>query len=190
MDPTPPSLLQRLCQPGPPPDRCAAWDRFVDLYGPLLLYWARQRGLGEDDARDLVQDVFARLLEKLPHFTYEPGRRFRGYLYTLTRNCWCDRLRRRGQEPAGGAALDRLEVPDGLEEFREAEHRQHLVRRALAVMRAEFEPATWQACWQVVAEGKSAAEAAAALGLSENAVYIARYRVLRRLRRELEGLLD
>jgi RNA polymerase sigma-70 factor (ECF subfamily) len=57
-------------------------------------------------------------------------------------------------------------------------------------MQAEFEATTWKACWAVVVEDRPAAQVATELGISPNAVYIARSRVLRRLRRELEGLLD
>jgi RNA polymerase sigma-70 factor (ECF subfamily) len=184
METTPASLLQLLREPG----QEQAWARFVDLYGPLLLHWARRR-LPEDEAPELVQEVFARLLEKLPGFTYEPGKRFRGYLYRVTLHCWHDWLRHRGREPVGDAAAEAA-APDNVAEFREDEHRRYLVRRALAVMRTEFEPATWRACWEVAAEGRPAAEVAAELGMSTNAVYIARHRVLRRLRQELEGLLD
>jgi RNA polymerase sigma-70 factor (ECF subfamily) len=186
METTSTSLLRLLREPG----RQRAWERFVDLYGPLLLHWARQR-LPEDEAEELVQEIFTRLLEKLPQFTYEPGKRFRGWLYTVALHCRHDWLRRRGREPAGGApAVEEAAGPDNVAEFREEEHRRYLVRRALAVMRAEFEPATWRACWEVAAEGRPAAEVAAELGISPNAVYIARHRVLRRLRQELDGLLD
>jgi len=185
MDSTPVSLLQRLRQPEPGD----AWERFVDLYGPLLLYWARRSGLSEEDAADVVQEVFTRLVRELPRFRYEPGKRFRGWLFTLTRNYIRDHLRRRQTVPAGDA-VDQLAAPDPVAAFAEEEYRQYLVRRALAVMQAEFEPATWQACWQFVVEGKSAAAVAAALGLSENAVYLAKFRVVHRLRRELEGLLE
>jgi RNA polymerase sigma-70 factor (ECF subfamily) len=57
-------------------------------------------------------------------------------------------------------------------------------------MQSDFQPATWRACWEHVAEGRPAAEVAAELGMTEGAVYVARCRVLRRLRSELEGLLD
>ncbi len=57
-------------------------------------------------------------------------------------------------------------------------------------MRGEFRQATWKACWEHAVAGKSAAEVAAALGMSENAVYVASSRVLSRLRQELDGLLD
>jgi RNA polymerase sigma-70 factor (ECF subfamily) len=81
-------------------------------------------------------------------------------------------------------------VPDTAQAFWETEYRQMLAARALEIMRAEFEPATWQACWETVVSGRPAAEVASELGLTTNAVYLARSRVLRRLRCELQGLLD
>jgi RNA polymerase sigma-70 factor (ECF subfamily) len=138
-----------------------------------------------------VQDVFTRLVEELPRFTYDPGRRFRGWLYTVARNHLRNRLVRSRHVPiAGDASPDDLPGPDPVEDVWEREHRQFLVRRALEVMRADFEPATVRACWQLVVEGRPAAEVGAAPGLSANAAYLARLRVLRRLRQELEGLLD
>jgi RNA polymerase sigma-70 factor (ECF subfamily) len=102
MNPTPVSLLERLRRP----DERAAWDRFVELYTPLLYYWARRAGLQESDAADLVQDVFALLVQKLPEFTYEPGRSFRAWLHTVTLNKWRERHRRRAaMEAAVGEPL-------------------------------------------------------------------------------------
>jgi RNA polymerase sigma-70 factor (ECF subfamily) len=79
---------------------------------------------------------------------------------------------------------------DPSEEIAEAEYRSYLVDRALQLMKTDFEPTTWQACWSYVAEGRPATEVASELGISVNAVHLAKARVLRRLRRELEGLLD
>ena len=62
--------------------------------------------------------------------------------------------------------------------------------RALELMRTNFQPTTWKACWELIVNGRSAAEVATELGISENAVYLAKGRVLRVLRRELQGLLD
>ncbi len=70
------------------------------------------------------------------------------------------------------------------------EYREHLTGRALEIMRAEFQPATWHAFWALVIEGRSGREVARQFGLTVNAVYIARSRVLRRLRLELDGLLE
>jgi RNA polymerase sigma-70 factor (ECF subfamily) len=74
--------------------------------------------------------------------------------------------------------------------FEEQEYRSFLVNRALELMRSEFRDETWQACWQHVVEGRTAAEVGSALGISANAVRVAKCRVLRRLREELDGLLD
>jgi RNA polymerase sigma-70 factor (ECF subfamily) len=57
-------------------------------------------------------------------------------------------------------------------------------------MEAEFQPTTWKACWEIVVAGRSPEEVAAELGITTNAVYVAKSRVLRRLRQELHGLLD
>jgi RNA polymerase sigma-70 factor (ECF subfamily) len=182
------SLLERLRQPGQPD----AWSRFVELYTPLLFYWARRTGLQSADAADLVQDVFAVLVRKLPEFRYDRQKSFRAWLRTVTLNKWRDRVRRLGRLPVEDAEADpdAQAGPDGLDELSEQEHRQFLLRQAMETMRAEFQPNTWQACWEHGFRQRPAAEVAAELGISENAVYIAKVRVLRRLRQELQGLLD
>jgi RNA polymerase sigma-70 factor, ECF subfamily len=187
MDSTPVSLLERLREPNQP----QAWARFVELYTPLLLFWARRLGLQSHDAADLVQEVFAALVQKLPAFTYDRNKTFRGWLRVLALNKWRDRQRLQATALAAGQeAVTERAGPDDVAAFWEEDHRRHLVARALEVMRAEFEPTTWKACWEFVVEGVSAAEVAGRLGISENAVYIAKCRVLRRLRQELEGMLE
>ena len=89
-----------------------------------------------------------------------------------------------------GGDVAELADPNPQDSFAEAEYRQQLVARALALMRAEFQEATWQACWEFVACDRPAADVAEHLGISENAVYLAKGRVLRRLRQELTGLLE
>lgn len=190
MHTTPVSLLLRLKEPKAE----MAWQRFVELYTPLLFFWARKAGLRAPDDADLVQDVFAVLVRKLPEFDYDAGRSFRGWLRTVVLNQWRDRQRRKVAAHALGtmADVDVAELPDPRvdEEFWEHEHRQQLVSRAMTVMKAEFEESTWRACWECVVRGREVAEVAAELGLSRNAVYVAKCRVLRRLRQELQGLLD
>jgi len=68
-----------------------------------------------------------------------------------------------------------------------AEDRAFLIRRALQIMRSDFELTTWRACWERVVAGRPAAEVAADLGVAVEVVYSATYRVIRRLRRELAG---
>jgi RNA polymerase sigma-70 factor (ECF subfamily) len=197
MSETPASLLQRLKEPPAEgteagvSSRDADWTRFVDLYTPLIYLWACRAGLQAQDAADLVQDVFVTLLQKLPEFTYDPGRSFRAWLHAVTLNKWRDRQRRQRALPAVGAGeLVEVAAPDAATALFEAEYRRHLVGRAVEIMQTDFQPGTWKAVWAVVVEEKPAAVVAAELGLGLDAVYAARSRVLRRLRQELAGLLD
>lgn len=182
---TPVSLLMRVQREG----RAEDWSRLVDLCSPLLYAWAQRRGLAENDAADLVQEVFAILVRKLPAFEYDPRKTFRGWLRTVARNKWCEMQRRRSETPADADELNRS-LADDPDPYWEVEFREHLVARALEIMRSQFQPVTWQACCEHVVSGRTAAEVARELGISEGAVYVAKSRVLRRLRQELDGLLD
>ncbi len=82
------------------------------------------------------------------------------------------------------------EFPDGESIPWNEQEDSELVRRVLALIKAEFEPSTWQAFWGVVVLEKKPAQMAQTLGLTPNAVRVAKFRVLRRLREEIDGLLD
>ena len=162
----------------------------MSLYTPVLFYWVRRQGVPSDDAADLVQEVFAVLVQKLPTFQYDKQQRFGSWLRTIAVNKCRDYYRRRRNRPAGTSDSVDAEVPDHAEVFSEAEYRQRLARRALEIMQEEFQPSTWKACWETVVVGRTTSDVAQELGLSVNAVYLAKSRVLRRLREELDGLLD
>ena len=185
MHTTPPSLLERLSQPA----QEQAWGKFVDMYTPLLFAWTRRLGLNDHDAADLVQDLFTVLVEKLPEFQYDATKSFRAWLKTILLNRWRNKQRKRATENVrgGGLAMDELADSEQIPEFEEAEYRGYLVSRALKLMQNEFPPLTWQACWQYVVLDRPAAEVAAELKLSINVVYLAKSRVLRRLRRNWTG---
>lgn len=184
---TPASLLERLRQP----DQEQAWERFVELYTPLLYYWARRTGCRESEAADLVQEVLTLLVRKLPEFTYDCKKPFRGWLRIVAQNCWRNLHRRAAITLVANAPeLSELAAPDDNDPFWEVEYREQLVGRALELMRADFQPTTWQACWRLVVEGQSAAEVARDLEISVGAAYMAKSRVLSRLRQELDGLVD
>lgn len=188
MDSTSASLLRRLRQP----DQEAAWQRFVDLYAPLVYHWSRGQGLNPTDAADLVQEVLAVLVTKLPEFEYDSTRRFRGWLKTVTVNKVRDFQRRQATRPSTGVdeTIERISVVDTVDLFEEAEYRNFLVKRAVALMQDEFQDQTWRACWKHVVEGRRAADVAQELGITANAVHIAKCRVMRRLREELDGLME
>jgi RNA polymerase sigma-70 factor (ECF subfamily) len=188
IDRTPATLLERLRGAADE----AAWSRFVRLYTPLLFSWARRSGVSEHDAADLLQEVFVALLQTLPSFEYDHERgRFRGWLRTLLLNKLRDRKRRDArEEKALTQHGQQAEQSDDGERFWEAEYQQELARRALRLMESDFAPATWKAFWETVVQGRSADVVAGELGLTPNAVYIARCRVLRCLRQELGGLAE
>jgi RNA polymerase sigma-70 factor, ECF subfamily len=188
---TPVSLLERLRLPAEPKVTEASWARFVELYTPLLFAWACHLNMSEDDAADLVQDVFVVLVRKLPEFAYDRQRSFRGWLRTLLVNQWRDRWRRLASPAPSPLAEDvAAAVADPAQEVEEADFRRYLVGRALQLMQSDFEPATWKACWETAVQGRPAAQVGAELGLSVPAVYAATSRVLRRLRQELRGFMD
>jgi RNA polymerase sigma-70 factor (ECF subfamily) len=188
MDSTSVSLLQRLRSS----DAEQAWERFVGLYTPLMDYWVRKIGVPTSDAPDLVQNVFATLVKELPKFQYNRGKSFRGWLRTVTLNTARDYFRRNASRPqqTSDRLAETVAAADEVEFLDEAEYRAHLVGCALNLMRSEFQETHWQACWQHVTEGRAADEVAAELGITTNVVYLAKSRILRRLREELAGMLE
>jgi len=171
-----------------------SWRRFVKLYSPLLLQWARQLGLQDSDAADLVQDVFVTLVAKLPGFEYDRDKSFRRWLHTVLRNRWRDWQRRKAVLGlATGNSTVIREAPDDDEstaEITAVEYQRQLFSRALQLLKDEFQPATWRAFWEHGVNSRSAAEVARELGLTAGAVYAAKFRVMTRLREDLAGLVD
>src|SRR5437588_246741 len=172
-----------------------AWAEFVDLYAPLVYRMARRHGLQDADAADLTQDVLGALHTALPRFCYDANRgTFRGWLFTVARNF----LRRSAQArrrhpPASGAPdlqalLEQQPAPPEEVERWEQEYQQRLFEYAAQRVRGHFRPATWEAFWRTSVENQTAREVAAALGVSVGAVYIARTRVLARIREEIRLL--
>lgn len=179
-------------------DDAEAWARLVQIYGPVVYRWGRDAGLQPSDAADVVQDVFSSLTTHIARFSYErPADSFRGWLWTITRNRVRDHyrtLRRQARAAGGSDARQQLEAlaeapPDshsesGLQELGGTR------RRAMELVRQEFDDRTWKAFWRTAVEGDRPSDVAADLGVSVWAIYKARSRVLQRLRSELEGLFE
>jgi RNA polymerase sigma-70 factor (ECF subfamily) len=186
------SLIRRAAANDP-----AAWQRLSQVYGPLVYQWCRHCGLQPDDAADVVQEVFRALARSLGTFrSNQSGDSFRAWLWTITRNKLRDHHRSRQRRPqaiGGSTARHEIEqLPDQApEESDDANRRQvhsELAQRALNLMQHDFEERTWQAFWKTAVEQKTAPQAAEELGTTVAAVYMAKSRVLRRLREELDGL--
>ncbi len=188
MNPTSATLLGRLRGRE---DR--AWERFVALYEPLVRRWLGRHLPQESDVDDLAQQVFAVVLEKMPAFEHNgrPGA-FRAWLRGISVNrlrmFWRSRPAVNGPDPE--PLLGQLEDPhSALSRQWDREHDEHLFRRALGLIEPEFKPTTWAAFRRVTLEAADPEAVAAELGVTVNAVLIAKSRVLRRLRQEVEGFL-
>ena len=182
---TPPSLLERIRNPG----EVQAWERFVALYTPFIFSLARKAGADREAASDVVQDVFLLLTQKMTDFQYDAAGSFRAWLRTVVMNRFREIARRRTLPTVFADHLFEREESSEVESIEEAEYRSHLICRALEIMQRDFAPTTWRACWEHVVSGRTAFDVGAELGISEGAVYVAKCRVLQRLREELKGLL-
>jgi RNA polymerase sigma-70 factor (ECF subfamily) len=182
-----------------------SWRRIVGLYAPLVLLWCRKRGLRDQDAQDVIQEVFTTVAVKIKGFAKDgrPGA-FRRWLYTITSFKVGDNRRRAAREPAasgGSSAQARLAQvpvedfePDGEEE--DVDHSKRypsdmqrerglLVRRALELLRDKFEPRTWDVVLSVVVEGRYVKDVAEEFGMKVGAVHKAKSVVLSSLRESL-----
>lgn len=178
-----------------------AWERLSYLYFPLIYDWCRRRGLPPEDSRDVTQNVFLSLSKCTMRFQHNDGENsFRGWLWGVTNNHIKVHFRKHANQPraAGGSTAARRfsELATSTNGAGEsvpptftANGRRGLVRRALELMRTDFQEPTWRAFWQTAMEGRAAVDVAGDLGISTNAVYLAKSRVLRRLREEFDGLI-
>jgi RNA polymerase sigma-70 factor (ECF subfamily) len=170
-----------------------AWRQFVALYTPLVYRFARKRGLQDADAADLAQDVLRAVAGAAPDLEYDPRRgSFRGWLYGVARHKLCDFLTAQQRrcpgsgETAAQLLLAEQAAPAGEAALWDQEYERRLFEWAAEQIRGGFKDQTWQAFWQTAVEGREPRETAAALGMSLGAVYIAKSRVLARLRKQVQ----
>ena len=175
-----------------------AWKDLTGLYRPLILGWLNRQGVPAGDLEDLSQDILLSVVKHLPTFQHS-GRRgaFRAWLRTIVCNRTTDYWRAldTDTQASGGsgatAALQQPADPDSdLNRQWDEEHDRYVLNCLLDLVEEEFEPATLQAFRRLAIDGASGAEVAQELGLSVAAVYVAKSRVLARIRQEAEGLID
>lgn len=187
-----PSLLVRVQERDP-----AAWQRLHYLFAPAIRVWCGRARLSEADADDICQEVLQAVSRAIDDFRRDaPGASFRGWLCRITQNKIRDHWRRRARLPAADGGSQAWEILQQLPDENDASlselppgDENALLRRGLELVKGEFKDSTWAAFWRVTIEEQSAADVAAALGISTGAVYIAKSRVLARLREELGELL-
>jgi RNA polymerase sigma factor (sigma-70 family) len=185
------SLLLRIRQAAD----YVAWKEFADIYGPLLYGYFRRRGLQDADAGDLAQEVLGRVAAKAGELNYDRRRgTFRGWLLTLARHELADFFARRQRNPAADgddAALVQIPADGNPETERSDWDRQYedqVFRLAADRVRPCVDESTWRAFWLTAVEAQGGRQVAAALNMSVGAVYMAKSRVLARLKREVERI--
>lgn len=187
------SLLERIRRSGTD----HAWASLVDAYAPMIRRWLGQAGIAPADVDDIAQEVLMVVLAKVPQFDRQRTGSFRNWLRKVTLYCLRDyrKAARRRRMATGDSQYDQmlLELADAdsqLSRLWSAEHDRHLLRYLLAQIRESFSPATLDAFTRLVLEERSPDEVAAELGMTVNAVFIAKSRVLARLREHGEGLIE
>ena len=178
-------------------DDSEAWTEFVQLYGPVVYGFARKRGLQDSDAADMVQEVLRSVARNADRMVYDPKKgTFRGWLYTVTRNKIYNFLsaqKRRPRAAGDVGSQERLESyadpSNEAEADWELEYQRRLSSKAMERVKHEFQPATWQAFLGTAVEGRPAVEVGESLKMTSGAVYVAKSRVLARLRDEVQKLM-
>jgi RNA polymerase sigma factor (sigma-70 family) len=174
-----------------PPDQ-VAWAEFVDRYGPRIIKWCHAWRLQEADVLDVSQAVLTRLSVRLRDFEYDPSRSFRGFLRKLVQDALKDALAARGRVDHGRNAsqelLANLEAREDLIRRLEEEFDLELLEAATRIVQRRVESRTWEAYRLTTSEGLSGAEAAARVGLSVAAVFMAKSSVKAMLQEEVRAL--
>jgi len=178
-------------------DDTDSWREFLRLYGPVVYGFARNRGLQDADAADMMQEVLRSVARNAGKLEYDPKRgTFRGWLYTVTRNKIYNFLtagKNKTKAVGDSGNLERLESiadrnGDDSEAQWEIEYQRRLSSQAMDRVKHEFQPNTWKAFWGTAVDDRSADEVGKELKMSVGAVYVAKSRVISRLRDEITRL--
>ena len=174
-----------------------AWNRLVNLYGPLVYHWCSKAGVPPHAAEDIGQEVFRAIATGLGRFSRDQANEtFVGWMRQITRFKIADFYREFANSPAargGSTFLDVIhDLPDPAMATTAAYHHDALdeeraivVTRAMQILKSHFREKTWHAFWETAVEQRETSDVAADLEITEMAVRKAKSRVLSRLRQEL-----
>ena len=183
------SLLARLRDPT---DQ-EAWREFTAIYQPLVLRLGVHRGLQHADAQEVAQEVLLAVAGAIERWEPDPNRAsFRTWLFRIARNLMINLLKQKQRLPLAAGGTDMIELlhqhpdRDGDSEWFDHEFRRELFRWAAERVRGEFRESTWQAFWRTCVDGEDITLVAERLKLSVGAMYVARSRVMTRLKQVIE----
>ena len=168
----------------------SAWGEFVEIYSPLIYGFARKQGLQDADAIDVTQDVLRIVSRTIGRLDYDPLRgSFRGWLFTIVRNelkDWFSKQRLSVRGTGDSSIAKRFEELPAFESEQSSlwdqEHQKRIFEWAAERVRGEVQESTWRAFWQTTVDARSGKEVAAELRMSVAAVYLAKSRVMARLK--------
>lgn len=187
MNEAPETRLSLLLRLGDLADQ-QAWNEFLAVYQPVIIRLAQRQGLQEADALDLVQNLFSRIAKKAKNWRHDGAiGTFRGWLAVTIRNLAIDHFRKQQRLPTSVSDSQLQQIPATIDHEFDLQQRRQLFHWAACRCRSEFTPKTWDAFWLTAIEHRSVVEVAADLSISSGAVYIARSRVLARIRALVEN---
>lgn len=179
-------------------DNRMVWQQFVERYQPVIERYAVRFGLSQADAQDAAQQALIEFSASYQAGKYDREQgRLRSWLFGIARNQMRNLRRKRGRgerqvidETNATGFFDRLPDDDELEKAWDEEWRQSVVRQCLEEVRREVDAKTIEAFELFAWKGFSAQEVAARLEMTPNAVFIAKHRVLRRIRELADQMED
>ena len=185
---TQPSLLVRIRDTRD----AVAWQQFVEIYAPLIYNHLRKQHLQDADAADVTQDVLRTVSQSIGQWNYDRGRgTFRGWLLSVVHSRLTDFRRRqqRHQAVVSVAANAAQREPDDHSSAEwDRDYERQLFHAAATAVRGDFSDSSWQGFWLAAVHGRPAQEIATPLNISTAAVYLAKARVMTRIREQLELL--
>ena len=188
--PTRPSLLLQIRDP----QASHAWEQFTQIYTPLIHRYAMRRGLQDADAADVAQDVMRAIANAAPRFEYDRARgTFRSWLYTVARSKLNNHLSKHRKQEAGSGQtsvrqmLENQPDEDADDQIQwDIDYRRQMFDWAVRQVQKDFKETTWNAFWRSAVESQPAKEVAATLGISVGAVYVAKSRVVAKIRKRIQ----
>lgn len=182
------SLILRL----PSATDAEAWQEFIDLYEPLIIRFARRRGLQDADAREIAQNVFISVAKAVDRWQPDRERgKFRAWLFRIARNQLINWVAKHSRGRGTGRtseldALAQIDASPGQHAALELDYRREMFRLAAAHVRDSFSESSWNAFWRTSVLGESIDSVAMSLGISHGAIYIARSRITARMKLIIE----